>query len=332
MLQTAIREEQSKLEALKLQQIAPPINAESHLHLPSSELLLDNRQSLNILGDVASKAAPLKHVGSTSSLPQQLIDLESQKTSKLLCGVCQYSCNSLEALSSHFAQCYPKKSLLQANLLKDEVSAASSKSLMVYSLAPTCSPSLSSSAAPCARGVPFQFCILPSTNVESMSLESGLGSGSIISNDIVSSFLSAPNLGSTSLLPTSCTVQLSNNTSACSSSVNNLDNTTGVELTAEPESVNCVATSYSDESRAIFHAMASNTLDSSKSCQVDSLNQSKDTSSCFPICVHNLTVRDSRVECNVSSSLSTYVPQMKSYLSSGGALVSMFPNNFFCFL
>ena len=203
LLQSAIREEQSKLAALKLH------NIKSNRHHSGSELLLDNRQSLNILGDVASKAAPLEHPGpgNTSNSSQPSIKPRSQVTSKLSWGGCQYVSSSGDALTRNFSQLVNLNSPLQANVLKDAVSAASPKPLIIYSLAPTYSTSL-----PCTTGLPVQLCALPPTSIESASVESG--PESIISSDLIGSFP-----------PASCssTSQCRNVASVYSGTMNNLN-------------------------------------------------------------------------------------------------------------
>lgn len=154
VLKLAIREEEFKLKALRKLQNVEESDFENHKSSLCAESIIDrdgDGQSLNILGDVASKATPLEE----AKTAPEFLQSESQEVTRFLCAGCQYSSNSLSDLSLHLSQCQQGCTASFVELESDE--ATEVKAPVTYSLA----SSLARPVNEVSNGMPYQLCFLP---------------------------------------------------------------------------------------------------------------------------------------------------------------------------
>ncbi|KAK3920498.1 Oocyte zinc finger protein [Frankliniella fusca] len=151
MLKSAVREEELKLENFCRQKHKNSAKHESQSELLKTESTAD-RLSLNILGDVASKAAPL--VQKPCSLGSfQNCTTKFQESSTLLCGGGQNETLILTEYCNDLSVCKHSKLQPETTQAKNS-SSSSSKHAFVYSV---------SSLQGCAT-TPYNLCVLPSQN------------------------------------------------------------------------------------------------------------------------------------------------------------------------
>lgn len=189
ILKLAIMEEKSKLEALRKQPTSEgPANKDNHKSLLCPESIIDG-QSLNILGDVASKAAPLEQA---NILPQFLP--KSQEATKFFCAGCQHCSDSLNNLLLHSTQCQQGSTVSIAEQESNEASVA--KSPVIYSVP-------SSFARPTnevSNGIPYQLCFVPPLNVRSTA-EAILGAVPVFNNSLEHAGIPSINAGAPVPIP-----------------------------------------------------------------------------------------------------------------------------------
>lgn len=183
LLKSAVREEESKLEVFSNREKKSTSYCEKQLGCSRPETSSDGL-SLNILGDVASKAIPLQQIKPCSSESvQQNSNAKLQGNPELFCEGCHYKSKDLAEFSSHSSMCQLGKSHCAATQQKCIDSAFSSKPAIVYSVEPlqgsaTSPQNLSvfssenaipppDSDLPSISSDGFVCSILPSLNVES---------------------------------------------------------------------------------------------------------------------------------------------------------------------
>ncbi|XP_034230328.1 uncharacterized protein LOC117639064 isoform X2 [Thrips palmi] len=255
ILKLAIRDEKSKLEALKKLPTSEETPNNESPKLLCSESVIDG-QPLNILGDVASKAAPLEQ----ASVIPEFLQPKSQEATKFLCAECQHCSDSLNDLSLHLTRCQQGRTVF-AEQDSNEVLVA--KPPVVYALA----SSLAKHSNEVSSGIPYQLCFVPPINVGS----STLGPVSVCNNSSEQTVVPSINVSTSVSLPQASRNLLAtsiSSTSLSDISKNNVDN--NMESTENLVPV----TEFNGGSRLPIDIMSLNVLDTSNTSQLEFLDAS----------------------------------------------------------